>query len=88
MQTVDHLIYISICIYIYIYILYIIRDLRRIRHHISISTAKTISTVLISSRLDYCNSLLNNITKRNLAKLQQVQNCLARVVLRAPRFLP
>ena len=53
-------------------------DLCRIRCHISISTAKTISTALINSRLDYCNSLLNNIAKRNLAKLQLVQNCLAR----------
>ena len=43
---------------------YHIHDLRRIRCHISISTAKTISTALISSRLDYCNSLLNNIAKR------------------------
>ena len=65
-----------------------IRDLRRIRRHISTSTAKTISTALISSRLDYCNSLLNNIAKRDLAKLQRVQNCQARVVLRAPRFSP
>ena len=67
---------------------YHIRDLRRIRRHISTSTAKTISTALISSRLDYCNSLLNNIAKRDLAKLQRVQNCLARAVLRAPRFSP
>ena len=67
---------------------YHIRDLRRIRRHIPISTAKTISTALISSRLDYCNSLLNNIAKRDVAKLQRVQNCLARVVLRAPRFSP
>ena len=40
-----------------------IRDLRRIRRHISISTAKTISTTLISSRLDYCHSLLNSTAK-------------------------
>ena len=65
---------------------YHIRDLRRIRRHISISTAKIISTALVSSRLDYCNSLLNNIAKSDLAKFQQVQNCLARVVFRAPRF--
>ena len=38
--------------------------------------------------VDYCNSLLNNIAKRDLAKLQRVQNCLARVVLRAPQFSP
>ena len=65
---------------------YRIRDLRRIRRHIPLSTAKTISNALISSRLDYCNSLLNNIAKQDLSKLQRVQNCLVRVVLRAPRF--
>ena len=63
-----------------------IRDLRRIRRHIPLSTAKTMSNALISSRLDYCISLLNNIAKQDLSKLQRVQNCLARVVLRAPRF--
>ena len=67
---------------------YHIRDLRRIRRHIPLSTAKTISNALISSRLDYCNSLLNNIAKQDLSKLQHVQNCLARVVLRAPHFSP
>ena len=55
---------------------------------LSISTAKTISTALISSRLDYCKSLLTNIAKRDLAKLQRIHNYLARVVLRAPRFSP
>ena len=67
---------------------YHIRDLRRILRHIPLSTAKTISNALISSRLDYCNSLLNNIAKQDLSKLQRVQNCLAHVVLRAPRFSP
>ena len=39
--------------------------------------------------LDYCNSLINNIAKQDLSKLQRVQNCqVARVVLRAPRFSP
>ena len=44
---------------------YHIRDLRRIRRHIPLSTVKTISNALISSRLDYCNSLLNNIAKQD-----------------------
>ena len=55
---------------------YHIRDLRRIRRHIHLSTAKTISNALISSRLDYCNSLLSNIAKQDLSKLQRVQNAL------------
>ena len=67
---------------------YHIRDLRRIRRHLPLSTAKTISNALISSRLYYCNSLINNIAKPDLSKLQRVQNCLARLVLRAPRFSP
>ena len=54
----------------------------------TLSTAKKISNSLISSRLDYCNSLNNNIAKHDLSKLQQVQHCLARVVLRTPRFSP
>ena len=58
---------------------YHIRDLRRIRRHIPLSTAKTISNSLISSRLDHCNSLINNIAKQDLSKFQRVQNCLARV---------
>ena len=65
---------------------YYIRDLSRIRRHISISTAKRKSMALINSRLDYCNSLLNNIAKRDLAKLQRVKQYLARVVLMTPRF--
>ena len=66
---------------------YHIRDLRRIRRHIPLSTAKTRSNSLISSRLDYCNSLINNIVKQDPSILQLVQNCLAHV-LRATRFSP
>ena len=49
---------------------YHMRDLRRIRRHLPLSTAKTISNSLITSRLDYCNSLINNIAKKDLSKLQ------------------
>ena len=41
---------------------------------------------LVSSKLDYCNSLFYNIPKKDIARLQRVQNCLARVVTKAPRF--
>ena len=62
---------------------YHIRDLRRIRLFISLSVAKTIATALVTSRLDYCNSLLYNTANKDIAKLQRVQNCLARVVTRS-----
>ena len=52
---------------------YHIRDLRRIRRFISLSVTKTIATALVTSRLDYCNSLLYNSTANNdIAKLQRV----------------
>ena len=65
---------------------YHIRDLRRIRWFLPLSVAKTIATALVSSRLDYCNSLLYNTANKDIAKLQRVQIFLARVVTRSPRF--
>ncbi|KAK2172574.1 hypothetical protein NP493_941g01032 [Ridgeia piscesae] len=65
---------------------YHIRDLRRIRRFLSLSVAKTITTALVSSILDYCNSLLYNTANKDIARLQRVQNCLAKVVTRSPRF--
>ena len=65
---------------------YHIRDLRRIRLFLSLSVAKTFATALVSSILDYCNSLLHNTANKDIAKLQRVQNCLARVVTRSSRF--
>jgi len=49
---------------------YHIRDLRRIRRYIFIPFAKTIATALITSGLDYCNSLLYNIASKDILKLQ------------------
>ena len=43
-------------------------------------------TALVASKLDYCNGLLYNVTNREINRLQGVQNCLARVVTRSPRF--
>ena len=65
---------------------YHIRDLHRIRRYISLSVGKTIATALITSRLDYCSSLLYNIPSKDILKLHCVQNCLARVVTWSPRF--
>ena len=47
---------------------------------------KTIATSLVSSKLDYCNSILYNIPNHEINKVQSVQNCLARVVTRSPRL--
>ena len=43
------------------------------------------ATALVTSRLDYCNSVFHNIAIIDITK-PRVQNCLARVVTRSPRF--
>ena len=60
-------------------------DLRRIRKFLDKNTAISLSNALVSSRLDYCNSLLYGVPKKSLNKLQMVQNTLARIVTRSRR---
>ena len=40
----------------------------------------------VSSRLDYCNSLLSGISESLLSKLQSVQNAAARLITRTRKF--
>ena len=45
--------------------------------------AQTVACAVNQSRLDYCNSLYVGMSEANLAKLQRVQNSIARVVTSA-----
>ena len=53
---------------------------------IRLEDAKCLATALVTSRLDYCNSLLQGLAAKDILKLQRVQNCLARVVTKSGRF--
>jgi hypothetical protein len=57
-----------------------IRALRHIRPMLSSEVANMVACSVVSTRLDYCNSLLYGTSGKNLEKLQRVQNELARVV--------
>lgn len=59
-----------------------IRALRHVRESLPDDVAKTVACSIVSSRLDYCNALYYNMSSTNVAKLQRVQNTLARVVLK------
>ena len=61
---------------------YHLRDLRRIRKFLGVETAILLANAMVSSRLDYCNSLLYGVSKSNIAKLQRVQNALCRIIFR------
>jgi len=65
--------------------LYHMRDLSRIRRHLSTSMATTLANALVSSRLDYCNSLFYAFREHQYKKLQNIQNILCRIVARLPR---
>jgi len=64
---------------------YHIRDLRRIRPDLDLSTALIIGTSLVHSKLDYCNSLYYGLPKTQLTRLQHILNSLVRAVVAAPR---
>ena len=44
-------------------------DLRRFRHHLDLNSAKLLPTALVSSHLDYCNSLLYGVADIDLTRL-------------------
>ena len=41
---------------------------------------------IVHSKLDYCNSLYFNLPNSQINRLQQIQNSLARTVVKSPRF--
>ena len=62
------------------------RDLYRIRPLLDLNTSVLLANALVSSRLDYCNSLFLSLTDFELRRLQLVQNSLCRVVTRSSKF--
>jgi len=65
---------------------YHIKALRHIRHTLDTHTASLIAHALVSSRLDYANSVLYGAPSYTVTKLQRIQNTLARIVLHSNRF--
>ena len=64
---------------------YYLYNIRHIRKYLSRSSTETLIHAFITSRLDYCNSLLYGLPKYQLSKLQRVMNASARLVYCAPK---
>ena len=64
-----------------------IRDLRRVRKHLTDEAAILAANALVSSRLDYCNSLFRSLSSLNMRKLQCIQNTLARIVTNCNKYM-
>ena len=63
-----------------------LRQLRAVRRSLTDDTAKSLVHAFISSRLDYCNSLLMGVADGLLKRLQLVQNAAARLVTGTRKF--
>ena len=61
------------------------RDLRHVRRFQG-DVFVLVADALVSSRLDYCNSLFRSFAKFNLHKLQCIQNSAARIVSNTSRY--
>ena len=55
-------------------------DVARIRHLLSDEDTESLMHAIVSSRIDYCNSLLYGVNKSVIFKLQKVQNTAARII--------
>jgi len=66
--------------------LFQLRQLRMVKSSLTLEAAKTLVHAFVSSRLDYCYSLLYRIGDGLLTKLQTVQNAAARVVIGTSKF--
>ena len=62
-----------------------IRNIYRIRRFIDTDTCSHIVRSIVLSKLDYCNILLNCITKKDLNRLQKLQNKCIRLIFQQPR---
>ena len=57
-----------------------IRNIGRLKQYLDQDSLETIVHAFISSRLDYCNSLLHGVPSIHLHRLQKIQNQAARIL--------
>ena len=65
---------------------YHLHNISRIRRFLSFDSNKALVHALITSRVDYCNSLLYGLPATQLNKIQHVLNAAAQLVCRSQRY--
>ena len=65
---------------------YHIHNIRRISKYLSKECRQSLVHAHVTSRLDYCNSLLYGLPKYQLSKLKWIQNMAARLITDTMKF--
>ena len=63
-----------------------LHNIRCIKKYLSRDSLLTLIHAFITSRLDYCNSLLYGLPKSQIAKLQRIQNAAARLAMNIGKY--
>ena len=63
-----------------------LHDFRHVRWFLTHDVSMLVANALVSSRLNYCNSLFRSLSKVNIRKLQCIQNSAARIVSNTSRY--
>ena len=64
---------------------YHLRRISQVRKLLNRSITETLVNTLVTSRLDYCNSLLCSLPNSTMKKMQSVQNAAAKLILLKPK---
>lgn len=64
---------------------YQLRRIGLLRKYLSVDATKTLMQALVTSRLDYANSLYAGLPKKQLKRLQRIQNSAARLITQTRR---
>jgi hypothetical protein len=65
-----------------------LHNIAKIRDFLDRALTEQLVHALVTSKLDYCNSLLGGLPKKSLRPLQLVMNWAARLICRSKRFEP
>ena len=63
-----------------------LRNISKIRKYLTKESLKVLIHAFVTSKLDYCNSLLYGLPKSLLRKLQSVQNSAARIITLSRKY--
>jgi len=66
---------------------YHLKNIRSLKPFLSQEALVAVVHAFVTSRIDYCNSLLYGISKYNINRLQRIQNSVARIVASVSKYV-